>query len=676
MKYTRAAAAIVLAVWWFPAFAFQDEDPSLEDLTKTDVSSVSRRNQSLSNVPAAAFIITAEDIRRSGALALPDVLRMVPGIQVAQIDSGRYAVSARGFNGRFANKLQVLIDGRSIYQPFFSGTVWEYDPIPLEDIERIEVIRGAGTAMWGVNAVNGIINIISRHSRTQSGSLVSGTIGSHGQKQLYARAGDSIDADTTWKLSAQGRHAEPSRQLSNDHYSEDDLSNGVIDFRLDRSLSGGSDLSLWANVGSSSLGDLYPITPNPLNPSTLIPVAVTQKVSTQTLGGRYRWLTRQGIESSLQTSFSNSSLELKGAFEVDNRQFDIDYQGRYSFAEHDLLWGASHRTVADEVWAKYVLEIGKPEFSQRTTGIFIHDNWMLLRETLQLGLGARWDQTNLGGNTFSPNATLMWTPTRRDTLWLKYSKAPRMPARAEFDVTLLTGYRPPTATTPPVAFRAEPGAQPLHQEKMQGVELGYRGQLTQQLGLDVSIYRYRYSDIVSGSEGTIFPRVLYGIPIAFQNIDRCNCGNGWLNGAELSVDWLLAPTWRMQLSYAFIHVDMDDLANPVTQAQGQKEESSTARHTGSLRSQWNASARQQFDAWIRGSSGIDRTLSPYTTAIRVPGYVTLDLRYAVKLNKETEIALTGRNLVGPRRIEYVTDYVPATPVIIEPSLLLSARWKF
>lgn len=148
------------------------DDPGLEDLLQTEVTSVSRKSQSLADVPAAAFVISAEDIRRSGATALPDVLRMVPGIEVAQIDGARYAVGARGFNGRFANKLQVLVDGRSIYHPIFSGILWEHEQIALEDIERIEVMRGPGAAMWGVNAVNGVINIISRHSRKLAGGEV------------------------------------------------------------------------------------------------------------------------------------------------------------------------------------------------------------------------------------------------------------------------------------------------------------------------------------------------------------------------------------------------------------------------------------------------------------------------------------------------------------------------
>jgi outer membrane cobalamin receptor len=173
MKRTTLWIAI-LAAFTSGSHAAGDslDELSLEDLVKTDITSVARKSQSLADVPAAAFVITAEDIRRSGARALPDVLRMAPGIQVAQIDNGRYAVTARSFNGRFATKLQVLVDGRSLYHSLFGGVMWELDPIPLEDIERIEIIRGAGAVMWGANAVNGVINIISKHTRNQTGTAV------------------------------------------------------------------------------------------------------------------------------------------------------------------------------------------------------------------------------------------------------------------------------------------------------------------------------------------------------------------------------------------------------------------------------------------------------------------------------------------------------------------------
>lgn len=673
------AAAIYLATAWHFAASAQDDDLNLEDLTKIEVSSVSRRNQSLSNVPAAAFVISADDIHRSGAQTLPDVLRMAPGIQVARIDSGRFAVTARGFNGRFSNKLQVLVDGRSIYDPFFSGTLWEHEQLPLEDIERIEIIRGVGAAMWGANAVNGVINIISKHSRSDATGMVAASIGTDGQRQLYSRAGGNIDADTSWKISAQGRHAGPSRQAANDQYSTDNLTASTVDFRFDRSLAAGTDFSIWANVANSSQGDLYPFTINPLNPMVLDAIPVTEKTTTQMLGARYRWLTGQGIESSLQSSLSNALIGLKDAFEVRYVKFDIDYQGRYTFADHDLLWGLTHRTVSDEAWSNFAFEmiIPRREFTQRSSGVFLHDNWTLVPDTWQLGFGARWDQSNLGGNFVSPSATLMWTPTRSNTLWAKYGRAPRVPSRAEFDISMISGYRGPDTGPFLSMLRSQPGSVPLHKETMEGGELGFRSQLAPQLSIDLTLYRYRYANLLSSTLGTTDVDLTFGpIPVIIQNLDRNNGATGWLSGAELSLDWLLSPAWRIQLSYALTHVDMASSSNPITEAQGKAEERGTARHTGSLRSQWNLSDRQQFDAWIRGSSSMVRALSPYTTDIHIPGYVTLDLRYAHKITRDLEIALIGRNLVGQRRIEYVADYVPATPVVIEPSVQLTTRWKF
>ena len=403
------------------------DDLSLEDLTKTEVTSVSRKSQSLSSVPAAAFVISAEDIARSGAQALPDVLRMVPGIEVAQIDNGRYAVTARGFNGRFANKLQVLVDGRSIYLPTFSGVMWEHDVIALNDIERIEVIRGPGAAIWGINAVNGVINIISKHSREQSGGLVETTLGTRGKASLYARYGGEIDEDTTWRISAQGREARQSDLFASDSASEDRLENNVLDMRFDRRLGGGSDLALWANAAQSTLGNLIRI---PVPGTGVSELFSQQNDANQVLAGRYRWLTESGIESSVQLSLGTSSIELEKILHEDRQTYDLDYQGRYTFADHDLLWGLSHRTTSNtSQTSSGLISLRRGEFTQRSTGVFIQDDWMLIPEKLQFGMGVRWDTSNLGGGTFAPNATLIWTPSRVDTLWAKYARAPRQPAQ-------------------------------------------------------------------------------------------------------------------------------------------------------------------------------------------------------------------------------------------------------
>lgn len=675
--FTQTAGVLVLHVVFASSTLAADslDEMSLEDLTKTEITSVSRKNQSLSNVPAAAFVISSEDIRRSGAQAIPDVLRMAPGIEVAQIDNGRYAVSARGFNGRFSNKLQVLIDGRSIYLPTFSGVMWENDPIALDDIERIEVIRGAGAAVWGVNAVSGVINIISKHSRDQTGGLVVPTVGTQGKSGLYARYGAQLDENTSWKMSIQGRHADPSKQAANGAEAEDRLSNAALDIRSDKKLGGGSELALWANAFNSSLGDSLRAELVPGPPPTVRPFAIEQENTSQTVAGRYRWLTNQGIESSLQFSLNQTRTEIKGFFKEDRNTYDIDYHGRYTFDRHDVLWGLSHRTTSDDIFSPSSLMSFSPtKYTQHTSGIFVHDDWTLIPNTLQLGVGARWDDSNLGGQTLAPSASLMWTPTRSDTLWAKYAQAPRLPSRAEQTVNIYSAVRPAVPPFQPAVVVRSSSDGSLKAETMEGVELGYRSQLSSTFNIDLTGYRYRYTGVVGGRAGS---QSFEYWPLAVtQNVNLYNAGKGWITGAELAADWLVVPTWRLQLSYSWTHVEMDESSNPLVQGAGINDEVGTPGHYGSLRSQWNISANQQFDAWVRGSAGYDVLNAPFTDLVHVPGYVTLDLRYAQKLSKDVELAVTGRNLIGGKRTEFVSDYLPSVPVEITPSLLISARWKF
>lgn len=645
------------------------DELSLEDLTKTEITSVARKTQNLASVPAAAFVISADDIARSGALALPDVLRMVPGIEVAQIDNGRYAVTARGFNGRFANKLQVLVDGRSIYHQTFSGVMWEHDVIALNDIERIEVIRGPGAAIWGVNAVNGVINIISKHSAQQSGGFVETTIGTQGKLGLYGRYGGALDENTTWRASVQGRHAEPSKQFATGADSEDRLESTLLDMRLDHRLGGGSDLALWFNATRSVLGDLIRV---PVLPGGVLAENSRQSDASQVLAGRYRWLTAAGIESSLQLSLNSSSIELEKYFREERKTYDLDYQGRYTFAAHDLLWGISHRTSSSSAQTPgSLISLRNHDVTQRTSGVFVQDDWTLIPEKLQLGLGARWDNTNIGGSTFAPSATLIWTPSRVDTLWAKYARAPRMPSQGENNVSMLTNFQP---GGPAVFTRVVAGTQTLRAEKMEGLELGYRTQLSSGFNIDASVYRYRYSDRISSVLGA---RDLSGLPnFIIQNVNICNCSAGWVSGAELSADWQVLPVWRLQLSYAWTRIQMDEAADAAVQADGKQTEQGTPRHHGSLRSQWNVAPDRQFDAWLRASGGYQRINAPYTDLTKVSGYLTLDLRYAQKIGKDLELVLSGRNLIGPSRIEYVSDYVASVPVKVGPSVFLSTRWKF
>lgn len=682
------------------------DDLNLEDLVKTDITSVSRKSQSLADVPAAAFVISAEDIRRSGAQALPDVLRMAPGIEVAQIDNGRYAVTSRGFNGRFANKLQVLIDGRSIYHPLFAGVLWELDPIPLDDIERIEIIRGAGAVMWGANAVNGVVNIISKQARTQTGAAVNVTAGSKGTGNIYARIGQATSDSTSWKLSAQARQIDPSKLAYQPGDSVDRLESGVIDFRLDHDIGSGRDLSIWANASHSKITELWYTNPtfSPMGALSLSALTPEQELHSESLVGRYRWLNDAGIESTIQASLTRSGIDITQFINESRTTADLDYQGRFAIGRHDILWGLNYRSSSDEITTNEpYLAIAGHSYTQTNTGIFAHDDWTLIPERLKLGAGIRADQTTANGTNVSTNATLLWTPSRTDSAWLKYAQAPRTSARAERDVSILAGVSviQPPFNIPLITYVN--ASQNLKAEQAQGVELGYRKQFSSSLGADISVYRYRYTDLRSGTQTGLFgcsvmlsgfgipydPTKcgyfgLNGLPVIFAETKTTNGLTGWSNGLEISADWMVLPNWRLQLSYSWSQLNMDSSGDQAVVTNAEIAERSTVRHRGSLRSQWNITPSQQFDLWLRSSGGFDRPnlidTTPNATGAQtythVPGYVTMDLRYAYRVNKDLEFALIGRNLINRHHIEYISDYIPTAATSISPTWLINTRWTF
>ena len=713
MKRTALSIAL-LAIFSAGSHAAGDalDDLSLEDLVKTEITSVSRKSQSLSDVPAAAFVITAEDIRRSGAQVLPDVLRMAPGIEVAQIDNGRYAVTARGFNGRFATKLQVLVDGRSIYHPLFAGVLWELDPIPLEDIERIEIIRGAGGVMWGANAVNGVINIISKHTRSQAGGAITVSGGSKGTGNIYARIGQTSSDSTSWKLSVQGRHIEPSPLFDKSRDGIDRLNNAVVDFRLDHDIGSGRDLSIWANATRSRVSELWNTKADFSGPAlSLSYYTPTQELHSESLVTRYRWLSDAGIESSVHASLNHSGVDITEFINQTRTTVDLDYQSRYAFQRHDILWGLNHRSSKDEIDAvePYIAIAGSSK-TQRNTGMFVHDDWTLIPERLKLGAGVRADITSRNGTNYSTNATLLWTPTRTDSAWLKYARSPRTSSRGERDISILGGVSvvpyevaPSTYVNLPAITYVNANSK-VGPENAQGVELGYRKQFSNAFSADVSAYSYRYTNLRSGNRtgmfgcsplfGALFDAAkcgYFGLNVSgagtaalFIENETTNGMSGWTNGIELSADWLVTPTWRLQLSYSWSRLNIDRNTNTTIDANGQINERAAPRHYGSLRSQWNITPSQQFDIWLRASGGFDRVnlidTVPNTTGqptfTHVPGYLTADIRYAYRVNKDLEFALTGRNLINSHRLEYVSDFLPTAATAITPTWLISTRWSF
>ena len=341
-KRRHACRAALVALGTLLAGAAQAVDAeaidlSLEDLLKADVMTASRKAQRLSDVAAAVFVVTREDIERSGATSIPDALRMVPGVQVAKLANNRWAVSVRGFNGRFANKLLVLMDGRSIYSPLFSGVFWEAEDTLLEDIDRIEVIRGPGAALWGANAVNGVINIITRKTRDTQGTLVAASAGTDRDGALAARYGGQA-GDGHFRVWAKGFRRGESVGLTgvagNDHWRATRAG-----FRGDWNTDAGGRFTVSGGFHDSTTGDRWNLA-DLASPAGFTATPMSQSNRGAHLLGRHEWFSEGGDESVLQASVDQTELIVRNAIREHRTTADLDFQRRARFADrHDLVWG-------------------------------------------------------------------------------------------------------------------------------------------------------------------------------------------------------------------------------------------------------------------------------------------------------------------------------------------------
>ena len=401
--------------WSFAAAAEEASlaDLSLEELVRLDVTAVSRKAQKLSDTPAAVTVLSAADIRRSGARSVPEALREVPGVIVSQIGSGRWSVGVRGGEGRFSNKLLVQIDGRSVYSPLFSGVFWEALDVMLEDVERIEVIRGPGASLWGANAVNGVINIITRKATATPGGVVVASVDDKGHPSLAVRQGIDLGEVGALRVFAKGSELAGSR--TRDGQTEPDYNRGWAGgFRMDGAGSGVDAWTLQGNVNRRTSGEninASTITGEP----ALIPLDFVFESSS--LLGRYNWGLAGG-EASLQAyvdhHYANVGTYGRGTVNT----ADVDFQHRLvPSGSHEVMWGLGARLLETEiVAASAVLSIVPPKRVSRVMSAFMQDEITLVPKTWKLTLGGRFEYSSRSHFEPQPTARLMWTPNLEDSL--------------------------------------------------------------------------------------------------------------------------------------------------------------------------------------------------------------------------------------------------------------------
>lgn len=574
----------------------------IEELANIEISSVSKKKESLSDAAAAVFVITQEDIRRSGYTSLPEALRLAPNLQIARINSSQYAITARGFNSDTANKLLVLIDGRTVYTPLFSGVFWDAQDVMLQDVERIEVISGPGGTLWGSNAVNGVINIITRSAADTQGTLFSAGVGTE-ERGGAARYGGKVDENTAFRVYAKGFERDHT-ELANGTDAHDRWHKQQAGFRLD-SGTAGERLTLQ--------GDLYDGELDQLTNSD-------KTISGANLLGR--WNHALGGDDSLQVQayFDRTRRNYPGLFREQLDTYDIDVQHRFRWSKNqDIVWGGGYRVMEDHVTNSAALAFLPARRSLKLANIFVQDS-IALSEALKLTLGVKLEHNSYSGTETQPSARVAWKLNEKSLVWSSVARAVRTPSRIDTEFFL-------------------PGPLPLvgndkfDSEELTAYEIGYRADPTSRLSFSVSAFYNDYDRLrsIELSPGGI-------LPFTLGNKMR---GNTY--GVELWGNYRISDWWRLSAGYNYFKKDLE-LASDSVDPFSLDASETDPRYQFSLRSSMNLPRNMELDLTLRSIGGLS---SP-----EVPSYTELDARLGWMVAKGVTLSVAGFNLLDREHPEF------------------------
>lgn len=641
---------------------------SLEDLGKIKVTSVSRKSESLSDAAAAIHVITQEDIRRSGVTSLPEALRMAPGLDVARANSRQWAISSRGFNNTFANKLLVLLDGRTLYTPLFSGVFWEETDTVLEDVDRIEVIRGPGATVWGANAVNGVINIITKSARETQGTLISGGGGVEERALGTVRYGGRLGTNVYYRV--YGKYSDRDEfTLRNGEGAGDSWWMAQGGFRLDWEPSEINRLTLQGDYYHGDFGGKFNL--HSLAPPALVPTNLRNTAEGVNLVGRWTHDFSADSDLSVQMFFDRTDRGFGTANEIRNT-FDLDAQHRFHLGDRqEIVWGGGYRYSGDDITESADLKMSDPSVGLQLVSAFVQDEVVLAPDRLHLTLGTKLEHHDFTGFEVQPSGRLAWTPHAQHTLWAAVSRAVRTPSRAERGFAT---YADPTPLLPPLplpVLAPGTGNSNFRSEEMLAYELGYRVRLHPRLTLDCTAFYNDYDHLQSvdmlpaelrlspGPEAT--PYVV--LPLTFSNDIL-----GETYGAEISAQWQPLDSWRWRASYTFLRMQVRtrEPGPSVTK----DSEGISPQHQISL---WSDVDLGRHVEWGWGVRYVDELSSLLQ---QVPGYTEMDMRLAWKPSRNCELSIVGRNLLHPHHREFSPIIITARNVEVDRAVYAKLTLRF
>lgn len=631
MHAKLAALAIVLScsLPGVPAAAQSTEALkrlSVDQLLDIQVTSVSKRSESIFDAPASIYVITAEDISRSAATTLPEALRLAPNLQIARADSVQYAVSARGFNNAVGNKLLVLIDGRTIYTPLFSGVFWDQQELMLEDVERIEVISGPGATLWGANAVNGVINVITRSALETTDAVAIARAGEI-ERGAALRVGHEFSSGA---IRFYGKYSEFDNTTRAGNIAiPDNWERGQVGFRADWSagqdaftVQGDAYKGESESRGFIGTFELPPVTIAGLN-----------------LLGRWERELDDGARFQLQAYFDHSDRDDALFFEPEANIVDIDLQYSVPGVRHRVLWGAGYRYAWDDIDPGFATVFVPASRTLQWGNLFVQDE-IQLRQNLAATVGIKAERNDYTGVEYLPSARLAWKVADDRLLWGSLSRAVRAPARYDRDVRF-PGFQPYFVI----------GGPHFKSEVADVLELGYRARRANVFSYSITAFAHRWDKLRSGS----------AIPVEIENKIE-----GTVSGLEAWIDYRPTHFWSVAAGVTYLDEDLR-LKSDSTDAVGIDNPTlrNDPEYHWSLRTGFDLPREVQLDLQLRRVGALPQP--------PVPAYTQLDVRLAWRAIGNLELAIAGRNLLHSRHAEYGEAPVRSE---LERNFYGQVRWYF
>ncbi len=630
---------------------------SLEDLGQIEVTTASKVPVKATRTPAAIYVITQEDIRRSGATSIPEALRLAPGVEVARVDSNTWSLGVRGFESTLSRSVLVLIDGRSVYTPLFAGVYWQVQDTLLEDIERIEVIRGPGGTIWGANAVNAVINIITKRAQETHGTLVSTGGGNVDQGFVNFRYGTGNSKGFNYRIYGKAFTRGP--EFHPDQKQFDDWRMGQTGFRTDWDVHNRDRLTLEGDIYSGDAGQRVGIAS--YSPPFMTNVEQNAELAGGNLLARWERELGSGSNVQLQTYYDRTNRN-QANFGESRDTFDIDFIHHLPLAgRQDFLWGLGARLSSGNVSEVVPTVVFTPNhYTDKLYSAFIQDEIRIVGDKLSLTIGSKFLHNNYSGFEIQPTARLLWTPSSRQTVWGAVTRAVRTPSRVEEDLEL-TAFGGPA----PLTFYRIAGDRKFSSESLIGYEAGYRSLVGPKFYMDIAAFYNNYDHLLSIEPGAPFTE---SSPAPTHTVIPFFFRNGLLGnttGFEIAPDWTPTRTWRLRGSYSYLHIDLNKRASSLDASSANSTQGSSPHHQVAIQSSLDLPKKLEFDQTLRYVSSLPAQL--------VRAYTTADVRFSWHATRSLDVSVVGQNLFQPHHAEFGGD--PGPLVGIERSAYIKLTWQ-